>query len=455
MKERQIPYSREAETYVLGSILISPELAVEFCGSLTQNDFYVEKNKKIYQAVETLYIQKKEVNVLNVIETLKSNGTFEDIGSDYLNELVDAVPTIVTTGTYVDVLKDKSLERELYYEAIDITRRIIDGEEELGELLAGTEQNILRIVNKQRTGELKKVGTAVDAVFEIIETNRQKGTENLIGLDTGYDFLNQYTYGFQPGELIILAARPGIGKSALALNISYKLCRNHPEKHVAFFSLEMGIDQLIMRLLSISSNVELGKIRSGDLSGDDTSKILNSRIELDDMNFYIDETTTNNMEDIKIKCRKLARENKLDFIVIDYLQLLSTGRQKISRYEEVSSLSRSLKLLARELNIPILALSQLSRAVEARQNSKEGKVVNEPILSDLRESGSIEQDADIVLFLHRENAVEGEQRRPLNAKIKCIIAKNRQGMTGSCDLIFRGNYSSFENASIKKNSNEE
>lgn len=451
--DKSIPHSMEAENYVIGSLLIDGGLANEFCSRLSDDDFFDERNKIIYRAIDQLYRIKRDVTLINTIEELKKEDTYQDDFEQYLIDLMESVPTVVTTESYVNVLKDKSLERELYYTMQDLSHDIINGEEDLSDLLAKTEKNVMTIVNKQRTGDLTLINNLVPKVFDIIDTNRRTSVDGIIGLNTGYKKLNEFTFGFQPGELIILAARPGIGKSALALNIAYKMTKDY-QKHVAFFSLEMGIDQLIMRLLSASSNVKLSNIRSGKMSSDEMTKLLNARTEIDDLYFYIDETTTNNMEDIKIKCRKLHRNGKLDFIIVDYLQLLAagTGRNKMSRYEEVTSLSRSLKLLARELNVPVLALSQLSRNVEQRKSQDQNKETTsaaKPQLSDLRESGSIEQDADIVLFLHRDKVNDDPSKRPSSFKVECIIAKNRQGMTGSFNLIFRGDKASFEESDSK------
>lgn len=447
MAKRQLPFSREAENHVLGSILIDPNLSKEYCGRLSTDDFYDERNKKIYDVIEKLYLKKKEVDIIGVIEGLKQAGYYQEINENYLFELAESVPTVLSTEQYVEVLKEKSLERELYNEVMNLSQRVLKGEEDVSDILASAEKNIGNISNKQKVSNLVPISVAIDAVIDIIDKNRERSADSLIGLDTGFRELNEYTFGFQPGELIILAARPGVGKSAFALNVAAKSCLN-TKGHVAFFSLEMGIDQLIMRLLSLQSNVKLGKIRSGNMDEEETSRLLAGRVALDNLHIYLDETTTNDFESIKIQCRKLKRENKLDMIIIDYLQLLTLRKGKsMSRYEEVSGLSRNLKLLAKELKVPVLALSQLSRNVESR-TQEQG---NKPILSDLRESGSIEQDADIVLFLHREAQTTDDPTKGVGSrKIEVIIAKNRQGMTGSFPLIFRGECSSFDAVEKKK-----
>lgn len=437
----KVPFSDEAESYILGSIMLDVNLAEEYCGMLTVDDFYLESNKKIFTAVRSLYENRRSIDVSTVIEKLKALNTYEAIGGQTrLFEIVDSVPSSVSSGVYIEILKEKRLRRELLYRSQDIARRVLDGKEELGDLLASSEKTITEIVNKQNVTPIKKIGVATEKVFELIEKNKNSEEGELTGLDTGFEELNQYTYGFQPGELIILAARPGVGKSAFALNVAQKMA-NKTKKHVAFFSLEMSMEQLTMRILSTLSNVKLGKIRTGKMSESEMARLLIAKTVTDDLNIYLDETTTNRFEDVKVKCRKLKREGHLDFVVIDYLQLLTISG-KANRYEEVTALSRNLKLLARELEVPVLALSQLSRDVEKRKKEDGIRV---PVLSDLRESGSIEQDADMVLFLHREgNNGEDVTKKFTNAKTQLIIAKNRQGMTGSFDLIFRGEYSSFE-----------
>ena len=448
--DRKIPFSREAEMHVLGGILVEPNIANEFCTRLREDDFYLLENKLIYQAIDYLFRQKEDTTLIKVIEVLKQKGTFPKVGDAYLIEVTESVPTVFDVEAYVDVLKDNSLKRELYNATRELGSAVLTGKEEVSKIISDAERTIMQISNKQRSDNLKPIAEVLEPVFDVIEANRQRSKDAIIGLDTGYQELNEFTFGFQRGELIILAARPAVGKSAFALNIAEKAARN-VGAHIAFFSLEMGLDQLSMRLLSICSNVKLSKIRSGDMNEEEITRLLAGRVALNNLNIYLDETTTNNMEDIKIQCRKLSREGRLDFIIVDYLQLMATSKDsKNSEYAEVSALSRSLKLLARELNVPVLALSQLSRAVETRKD-EEGKVGNsKPQLSDLRSSGSIEQDADIVMFLHADKVSEDASKKVTQRKVEVIIAKNRQGMTGSFPLLFRGDYSSFESYKEKK-----
>lgn len=446
MTQNIVPFSKEAENYILGSILIDETVANDVCGVLNENDFHLPENQKIYRVIKTLYLDRKGITIINIIEGLKSIGEYKDFTQSYLFELADSVPTVANVESYVTVIREKSIARDLFYKSQDISSKILKGEVPISDLLAETEKDVKVIANRQSVGNMESISLGMDKVFSMIEENRQKAGQ-LIGWDTGYDKLNEYTLGFQPGELIILAARPGVGKSAFALNVARKMASN-TGANIAFFSLEMSTEQLIMRLLSTASNVPLSAIRKGELSDDDSTKLLGGRIMLDSLNIYLDVTASTNVDDLKVQCRKLRREGKLDFIVIDYLQLLSVhktvkenGREKsqslnMSEYDKITYITRNLKLLALELNIPILALSQLSRNPE--KGNIKGK--KEPQLSDLRGSGSIEQDADIVLFLYADNPQERGDR-----VVTLDVAKNRQGETGKIPLFFRAACTIFEN----------
>ncbi len=441
-KLRNIPYSLEAENFILGSLLIDSRLALEYCSRLSEQDFYVQENKKIFSAIQNLYQLHAKIDYLSVVEELKRLNELDTIGKKYLVELMDVLPSHVNAESYVEIILQKSLERELYFATSTISDSILVGQTEFEALLENTEKTIFQIVNKRRTTPFMKIDEATEKVMHIIEENKDNQGKGVIGLDTGFKKLNEYTLGFQKGELIILAARPGIGKSAFALNVAANACLNL-KAHVAFFSLEMSVDQLVMRLLSAKSNVPLQKIRSGNMTPDEMTRVLAAKAKFDDSNLYIDEGISGNLEDVKVKCRKLKREGKLDVIIVDYLQLLSltAGQDKLSTYERVTKLSRGLKMLARELNVPVLALSQLSRAIEKRSEEEQT-----PLLSDLRESGSIEQDADIVIFLHRRITKKEEtELKPAGGsrKTEVFISKNRQGEVGSFKLIFRGDCSAF------------
>lgn len=441
-----IPYNLEAEIYILGCLFIEPDLVGEVLNRLGPNDFYNPSNRNIMTAITNLYNNNQMIDQVKVIDELRRLGTLESSGGvDYLIEIVESVPSIANVNAYVEVLEEKTLLRELYYVSKNIGENILKGKESFAEIGEHAEAEIMRVINQRRTADVKKIHRFTNQVLEIIENNKnQEG--KLSGLDTGFEELNRLTFGFQKGELIILAARPAVGKSAFALNIAANACRN-TNASVAFFSLEMGVDQLTMRLFSSFSGLPLTKIRSGNLNATEMAALLAAKSAIDKLNLYLDETCNNNLNDIKTKCLKLKREGKLDLIIIDYLQLIQIQNARGNRAEEVGKISRGLKTLARELDVPVLALSQLSRQVETTEDKR-------PTLAHLRESGSIEQDADIVMFLHREQAKGEGERKVRNHKTELIIAKNRQGATDSIFLMFKGALSTFSPIETDVNEND-
>jgi len=443
---KKYPYSEEAERYILGCMMLDPSIVDQVLTEITSNDFHVRTNKNVMIAIESLVKNNEPVDQLTVYNELQRTNTLEATGGiDYLYGLLDSVPSVANIEVYLDILHEKTLERKLLEVVNQIGTDILKGDDHINDLLVKSEKQIMDVINGQRVSDFKRIDLLTDSVIEIIEENKNK-EGNLVGLDTGYPDLNNLTSGFKKNELIILAARPSIGKSTLALNFAANACKN--KKHVALFSLEMGHDQLIMRLLSTYSGLPLNKIVSGKITNEEMRLLMQARTTINKFPLYIDQSSTTNLRDIKAKCLKLKKEGHLDFIIIDYLQLLSSGENIRNRVEEVSKISRGLKEMARTFEIPVLALSQLSRNLEQREDKR-------PVLADLRESGSIEQDADIVMFLHRETPKkqEGEDttRVVKSAKTELIIAKNRQGATGSCNLIFKGAQSVFvSEGSIEK-----
>ena len=435
---KKFPYSEEAERYILGCMMLDPSIVDQVLTEITSNDFHVRANKNVMIAIETLVKNSEVVDQLTVYNELQRANTLEATGGiDYLYSLLDSVPSIANIEVYLNILHEKSLERKLLEVVNRIGADILKGDDHINDLIVKSEKQIMDVINGQRVSDFKRIDLLTDSVIEIIEENKNK-EGNLVGLDTGYPDLNNLTSGFKKNELIILAARPSIGKSTLALNFAANACKN--KKHVALFSLEMGHDQLIMRLLSTYSGLPLNKIVSGKINDEEMRLLMQARTTINKFPLYIDQSSTTNLRDIKAKCLKLKKEGHLDFIIIDYLQLLSSGENLKNRVEEVSKISRGLKEMARTFEIPVLALSQLSRGLEQREDKR-------PVLADLRESGSIEQDADIVMFLHRDTPKkqEGEDTTKVvkSAKTELIIAKNRQGATGSCGLIFKGAQSVF------------
>lgn len=443
---KKFPYSEEAERYILGCMLLDPTLVDQVLTEITSDDFHVRANKNVMIAIESLYKNNNSIDTLTIFNELQRVNTLEATGGiDYLYSLLESVPSIANVEVYIDILHEKSLERKLLEVVNSIGYDILKGDDNIKDLIVTSEKKIMDVINGQKVSDFKRIDLLTDSVIEIIEENKKR-EGNLVGLDTGYPDLNTLTSGFKKNELIILAARPSIGKSTLALNFAANVCKN--KKHVALFSLEMGHDQLIMRLLSTYSGLALNKIVSGELSDEEMRLLMQARTTINKFPLYIDQSSTTNLRDIKAKCLKLKKEGHLDFIIIDYLQLLSSGENLKNRVEEVSKISRGLKEMARTFEIPVLALSQLSRGIEQREDKR-------PVLADLRESGSIEQDADIVMFLHRETPKkqEGEDTTKVvkSAKTELIIAKNRQGATGSCNLIFKGSQSVFvSEGSIEK-----
>lgn len=430
---RQLPHSKEAEAYVLGCVFIDEQVVPEVAGSLSGNEFYMDRHKYIMNAVSNLYRSNVIVEPATVVEELKRLNLYDQSGgTPYILDLMDTVPTIANVSTFIQIIKEKALERELFYTVQNIETDILSGNISFKDLIDNSENKINQVLNKRQTSPFIKIDKAADRVFDKIEST--KGDHELSGLDTGFAPLNELTFGLQKGELIILAARPGVGKSAFALNIATNACEI-ANANVAFFSLEMSVEQLTMRLLSSASSLPLQKIRSNKMTKTETAMLLAAKQKISKFSLYLDESNTTDLNEIRAKCKKLKRENKLDLIIVDYLQLLNVGTARSNRVEEVGMISRGLKVLAKELEVPVLALSQLSRSIEGRQDKR-------PVLSDLRESGSIEQDADIVMFLSREMRPDPETKTQSNLT-ELIIAKNRQGMTDTIELLFKGAYSSF------------
>lgn len=447
--KKNYPYSDEAERYILGCMLIDSTIVDQTLSEITSDDFYGKYNKNIMIAIEALAKNNSIIDYSTVLDELKRMNLLDASGGiDYLYSIIESVPSVANVDAYLSILHDRSLERKLLEVVNQISDNILKGEDNLTDLLAKSEKSFTDVINRQRVSDFKRIDLLTDDVISIIEDNKNKDG-NLVGLDTGFAELNRMISGFKKNELIILAARPSVGKSTLALNFAATACKN--KKHVALFSLEMGHDQLIMRLLSTYSGLSLSKIISGNLNDEEMRLLMQARTTINKFPLYIDQSSTTNLRDIKAKCLKLHREGHLDFIIIDYLQLLSSGENRLSRVEEVSKISRGLKEMARFFEIPVLALSQLSRNIETREDKR-------PVLADLRESGSIEQDADIVMFLHRDTPKkqEGEDTTKVfrSAKTELIIAKNRQGTTGSVPLIFKGAQSIFVSDGSLENKNQ-
>ena len=449
-----VPYNNDAEMYVLGSVLLENNVMNQLLGKLNPEDFYNPQNAAIYKAMLTLFNNNEKIESVSVVEQLIRDkvANVEDY-KHYLIELIDLIPSISSVNLYIDIVEEKSIQRHILSNMQELSSDILTSKYDFNSVLDKAEDLILKVIKKRRTSEFISIAEAAKKVYEQIEG--YVGTKSdLTGLSTGYPFLNKATLGLQKGDLMILAARPAVGKSSFAINLAMNVASANKDKHVALFSLEMSIEQLMMRIFSYQSNIELSKIRSGNLASDELLLLALAKEDLSKLNLHFDENASTNVSDIRSKCRQLKQAGKLDFVVIDYLQLVTLANSKGNRQEEVSKISRQLKTLALELEVPILALSQLSRSIETREDKR-------PVLADLRESGSIEQDADLVMFLFKRSDVEeneeAEAENPTQPKdekgyieVVLSIAKNRQGPTDYIDYHFYGAHSRFSEQKVKK-----
>lgn len=435
--DKLTPHNREAEQSVLGSVFVEESVMKSLVDKLTGDDFYTYRHRVIYNAMVDLFKEGTSIDYTTLANKLETKGLLNDAGGiDYILGLSESVPSIANLSNYMNIVIDKSLTRKIQ----DACRKIIeDGYEadDTNSFIDDSEKLIFDIAKTRRSSEFIPISLVTEEVIE--KTEAAKNNQGRItGLDTGFEELNDYTLGLQPSELIIIAARPSMGKSAFALNLAANIAKTKDKPYVAFFSLEMGSDQLVGRMLSAESKVHSTAIRTGSLSPAQWQQISVAKENLSELNILFDDSGTVKVTDLRQKCRKLKQDNRLDLVVIDYLQLLSgsANRQNENRVQEVSEISRTLKEMARELEIPVVALSQLSRAVERREDKH-------PIMADLRDSGSIEQDADIIMFLYRDEYYNKESDK--EGLVEIIIAKNRQGATtvDNIKLLFNKSCSYF------------
>ncbi len=430
---RSMPYSVEAEQAVLGSMIISQEAltkAMEL--ALHADDFYLEQHKTIFSALMELYGLNTPIDLVTLSGALKEN--LDNVGGvAYLGHIASNISTTENVKYYIDIIKGKSVLRKLITAGTEIADMSYDESEDVATILNSAEQKIFNILQGRNNQSLYHIRDIMPSTIQNIEKLREAGGK-VSGLPTGYKRLDALTAGLQNTDLIILAARPGMGKSSFALNLTRNIA-TATKKPVAIFTLEMSKEQLVNRLLCSEALIDSEKIRTGNINGEDMSRVAHALGKLVTLPIYIDDTPSISASEIRAKCRRLKMEKGLGMVVIDYLQLMQGGSKKTdNRQQEISEISRSLKILAKEMDVPVLTLSQLSRATESRADKK-------PILSDLRESGAIEQDADIVMFLNRKN---GEDVAPDEQNLaECIIAKHRNGATGTIELVWRGEYTTF------------
>ncbi|RNA68002.1 replicative DNA helicase [Alteribacter keqinensis] len=434
--DRTPPQNIEAEQAVLGAIFINDEAIVTASERLVPDDFYRAAHQRIYTVMLTLSEKGEPVDLVTVTSELQTRKWLEEIGGvTYLSDLANAVPTAANVEYYSQMVEEKSLLRRLIRVATNIAADGYAAEDEVDAILNEAEKTILEVSHKKNTSAFKDIKDVLVNAYDNIEMLQNQSGE-ITGIPTGFKELDSMTAGFQRNDLIIVAARPSVGKTAFALNISQNVA-TRTDENVAIFSLEMGAEQLIMRMLCAEGNIDAQRLRTGDLNDEDWQKLTMAMGSLSKAGIYIDDTPGVRVNDIRAKCRRLKQEKGLGMIMIDYLQLIQgDARSGEGRQQEVSEISRSLKGLARELEVPVIALSQLSRGVESRQDKR-------PMMSDIRESGSIEQDADIVAFLYRDDYYDKESEN--KDIIEIIIAKQRNGPVGTCELAFVKEFNKFVN----------
>jgi len=439
MKEKTIPHSIEAEQAVLGSMFLTKYALQKAVESLNENLFYLDSHAKIFSCIQDLSEINKPIDIMTVSEELKKRQQLNTIGGiEYLTEVAKSVPTAANVEEYIKIVEEKAILRRLIDEGTNIITEAYTSTNDVNEILDFAENKILNVVKVRKGSEFRSIQDVLyKTQADLEKLSQNKGDMN--GIATGFFKLDKITSGLKPHELIIVAARPGMGKTAFALNLATNIAISG--KTVALFNMEMSAEQLVMRMLASVGQIEGGKLKSGNLKNEDWKRVNEAISRLADTKMYIDDTAGMTINEIRAKCRRLASmKDGLDIVIIDYLQLIQgSDRYKGNRVQEVTEISRSLKTLAMELKIPVIALSQLSRSVEGK-----GRKDNRPILSDLRESGSIEQDADIVAMLHRDDYYDREQLIDENtSRTTLIIAKHRNGPVTDIPLIFKTNTSTF------------
>lgn len=429
------PHNSEAEQTVLASCMIDHIAVEKVVNLLSYDDFYFEANKEIYDSIKQIHLQNIPVDAVTVFEELKKRGKIDYVGGfEYLATLTENIITSKNVEAYCNIIREKSTLRKLISASSEIIEKGYKENDEVQKIIELAESRIFAISQNRSINSFAEIKDVLMTVFNQLE-DRAKSGGNITGLTTGYTDLDRMTSGLQRSDLILLAARPSMGKTALALNISMNAVKAGAS--VALFSLEMSKEQYVQRIISMESMVDSSKLRTGNLDDDDWTRLISTMSLISNYNVYIDDTPSVSLFEMMSKCRRLKIEKGLDLIVVDYLQLMSYGGRTDSRQQEISNISRGLKALARELDCPVMALSQLSRAPELRNDHR-------PIMSDLRESGAIEQDADVVMMLYRDEYYHKEESERKGIT-DVIITKQRNGPVGTVELAWIGQYTKFGN----------
>ena len=440
---RQAPHSLEAEQSVLGSILIDSRCVNDVIGLVRPEDFYLQTNRDIFETIYEMFSYSQVIDPVTVLDKMRERGVYDEQSSTkYIMELMEITPTAANAKQYAQIVHDKALLRNLSEAATDIINTVYEGTGSAQDMLEAAEKKIYALRRGNTNESLEHVGTILLKVFDRLTELSESGSE-ISGISTGLRDLDKFISGLNKTDLMLLAARPGMGKTSMALNIALSVAKKYPKRTVAFFSLEMSKQQLVTRLISNESFIDNKKLTTGRLTVDEWSKIGIASAALSQTDLRVDDNPSITVAEMNAKCRRI---DDLALVVIDYLQLMTSAGTKSyggeNRQQVVSDISRSLKIMAKELNVPVLCLSQLSRANESRQDKR-------PMLSDLRESGAIEQDADEVLFLYREDYYNKDTEKQNVAE--CIVAKNRHGETGTVELQWLPQFTTFADREWRHN----
>jgi len=444
MAERKMPQNLEAEMSILGSCFLSSYALDKVCEEVSSDMFYSDANRKIFEAIYELHERKTPLDSTTLTNEIEKRDNINAIGGvEYLSEVIDSVITAANIDYYIDIVREKALRRKLIEVSTAITTSAFDEDSETNDIIDNAEKNIFSVTKARKSGEFKNISDVLRSTQKQLE-DLAKNDKEITGIATGFYDFDKLTSGLHANELIILAARPAMGKTAFGVNIAVNAAISS-KKNVALFNLEMSAEQLAMRMISAAGSIDQNKLKTGRLEHNDWKKVNEAISELSETNLFIEDASGVTVSEIRAKCRRLATQGPgLGLVVIDYLQLIEgSAKYAGNRQQEVSEISRALKTMAMELKVPVIALAQLSRGVELRENKR-------PIMSDLRESGSIEQDADIVAFLYRDDYYNKSAQEQTNISItELIVGKHRNGSTGTIELLFERSMSNFRNY-IKK-----
>jgi replicative DNA helicase len=435
--EVQAPHSREAEEAVLGAVLINPEAYYDIAQFLQPDDFFIVRNRWIWETFTRLHETRTPIDFLTVCEQLEQRNQIQEVGgAAYIMTLINQTPTSLHASAYGHIVEDNSIRRRMLASANELAKLAYDRAQTVDTLLDEAEKSIFGLSERRVRHDLQPIQQVLGEVYDRVDQLSRR-TEEIYGVPTGLIDLDRLLGGLQKSDLLIVAGRPGMGKTGFLLSIAKNAAQRH-KKHVAMFSLEMSNEQLVQRLIAQETGIDTQRLRSGKLTEEEWPLFTHAIEVLADTHIYLDDTPAITPLQLRTKCRRLHMEYELDLVIVDYLQLMSSDTRNDNRVQEVSFISRNLKVLARELNVPVLTAAQLSRAVEQRADKR-------PVLSDLRESGSLEQDADIVMFIHRPDMMEKDSPRQNIAEI--IVSKHRNGPTHpGIEMIFLNNLARFENA---------